>query len=273
MTNADGATGIRHESLRLPDGRSFHIARAGVPGPTILFLHGYVDSWRSFERMFPLLHDHFMLLAPDQRGHGETEAADRYAVADFVSDAITLTERLAGEPVHLVGHSLGAIVAQRVATARPDLVRSMTLIAGAVTARANASLTALAEHLKELSDPIPYAFAYDFQKSTAFQPLSEAVLDCYVRESLKVRAHAWKGALHGLISDPYDPIEPPPTVPALLMWGEHDELFPLSDQKPLRRRLSSSHVLDFPHNGHAPQWEDPERVAIALRTFIEKLSA
>jgi pimeloyl-ACP methyl ester carboxylesterase len=261
---------VSHERVHLPDGRAFHIVRAGKTGAPILFLHGYIDSWRSFERMFPALSDRFVLWAPDQRGHGETEATEHYGVADFTADAIALTELLSNQPVHLVGHSLGAIIAQRVADSRPDLLRSMTLIGGTVTARGNPALSTLAEGLKDLNDPIPYAFAYDFQKSTAFQPLPESVLKGYVQESMKVRSPAWKGALQGLISDPYESVKPTPAVPTLIIWGEHDELFPLPDQEVLRARLPHARVVNFPSNGHAPQWEDPVGVAQAVLAFIDE---
>jgi pimeloyl-ACP methyl ester carboxylesterase len=270
MSDSASNTPVRHESVRLSDGRAFHVVRAGSAGPPIVFLHGYIDSWRSFERMFASLSDRFALLAPDQRGHGQTAVTREYSVADFTTDAIELIELLADEPVHLVGHSLGAIIAQRLAEARPDLLRSVVLIGGAVTARDNVALTALAAGLQTLDDPIPYEFAYDFQKSTAFQPLSAAVLDGFVQESLKVRAHAWKAALQGLVTDPYQPAQTPPIVPTLIVWGAHDELFPLPDQEILRRRFPHARLVDFPDNGHAPQWEDPSGVAAAVRAFIDQ---
>jgi non-heme chloroperoxidase len=263
---------IKHSRTRLRDGREFHIVMSGSGGPKLLFVHGYIDSWRSFERVFPFLHEDHLLIAVDQRGHGDTQQAGSYSIAEFVADLIELIAAKSKVPVHLVGHSLGAIVAHRVASIRPDLVLSITLIGGAVSSAGNSGLSKLHEDLKSLDDPIPYRLAYDFQKSTAFQPLSEDVLDGYVQESMKVAAGVWKAALFGLISDPHVP-DAAPDVPALVLWGEHDEVFPLNDQIALRRWIARARFISYPDLGHAPQWEDPRRVSADLREFISRVEA
>jgi pimeloyl-ACP methyl ester carboxylesterase len=263
---------IKHSRARLRDGREVHLVMSGPEGPKVLFVHGYIDSWRSFERMFSFLSDDFLLVAVDQRGHGESDQADGYAIADFVADMIELIASKSKVPVHLVGHSLGAIVAHRVASLRPDLVSSIVLIGGAVTSAGNSGLTKLYEDLRDLDDPIPYQFAYDFQKATAFQPLPAEVLQGYVEESMKVRARAWKAALHGLIADPHVP-GAAPDVPALVLWGEHDEVFPLDYQIPLRGWIPDAKFINYPDLGHAPQWEDPRRISADLREFISRVEA
>src|ERR1700722_11341697 len=96
-----GVAPIKHSRARMRDGREVHIAMSGTKGPKLLLVHGYIDSWRSFERMFPFLSDDFLLVAVDQRGHGETDQADDYAIADFVADVIDLIKSKSKVPVHL----------------------------------------------------------------------------------------------------------------------------------------------------------------------------
>lgn len=270
MTGSLDNMQIVHSKATLPGGRRFHVVKAGHSGPKILFLHGYIDSWRSFEGMFAHLADDFLLIAVDQRGHGDTDAADDYAIADFVEDAVALVGK-SPEPVHLVGHSLGAIVAHRVARRLPDAVLSITLIGGAVTSRGNAGLGELADGLADLSDPIPRQFAYDFQKSTAFQPLPDGQLDIFVDESLKVAAVTWKKALRGLLDD-VEPGGDAPAVPTLVIWGEHDEVFPIADQIALRAWMPGATYISYSDLGHAPQWEDAERVSRDVGRFINDVA-
>jgi pimeloyl-ACP methyl ester carboxylesterase len=264
---ARAVASIKHSRARLRDGRDFHVVMSGSEGPKVLFVHGYIDSWRSFEGMFPFLSKKFVLVAIDQRGHGETDQADRYDVEDFVGDVMELIASKSREPVHVVGHSLGAIVAHRLAARRRDLVLSVTLIGGAVSSAGNAGLTKLYGELKSLADPIPYEFAYEFQKSTTFQPLPNEVLNAYVGESMKVRARVWKAALRGLIEDAAA-AGTAPDVPALVLWGEHDEVFPLADQLRVRKWMPNASFINYPDLGHAPQWEDPRRVSADVDTFI-----
>ncbi|MBV8804326.1 MAG: alpha/beta hydrolase [Sinobacteraceae bacterium] len=263
---------LTHSRATVADGRTFHIVVTGEGGPKIVFLHGYIDSWRSFERMFPHLAQNFTLVAIDQRGHGDSDAADTYAIADFVADAVELLETKAGGPVHLVGHSLGALIAHRIAAQRPELLKSIVLIGGAVSSRGNAGLAGLLEGLKDLPDPVPYAFAYDFQKSTAYQPLEEEVLETYVQESMKVRGLAWREALRGLVEDPLQP-GAAPTLPTLVLWGAHDEVFPRPDQEKLRAWLVEARYINYDDLGHAPQWERPERVARDIAAFVKSVEA
>ncbi|MFB9238754.1 alpha/beta fold hydrolase [Plantactinospora siamensis] len=95
--------------------------------PAIL-IHGTL-SWaaRAFERQRPLARARRVLL-PDRRGFGASpDLRDADVTSDYVVDAEDVLGLLAGG-AHLVGHSYGATVATVAAAARPDQVRSLTLI-------------------------------------------------------------------------------------------------------------------------------------------------
>lgn len=100
---------VRSCSVGLPgEGVCQHFVELGSPdGPPLVLLHGYTDSWCSFEPLFDRLGRSFHLLVPDQRGHGGSDATDHYAIADFASDAVSFIEATVGWSVHLVDYSLG----------------------------------------------------------------------------------------------------------------------------------------------------------------------
>ena len=77
-----------HHNIRLMGGRAHHYVNVGSSGPRVVLLHGFTDSWRSFELLFAALGAKFHLFAFDQRGHGASDAADSYAISDFAADAI-----------------------------------------------------------------------------------------------------------------------------------------------------------------------------------------
>ncbi|MFG3256587.1 alpha/beta fold hydrolase [Streptomyces sp. NPDC048172] len=100
------------------------------------------------------------VLTTDHRGTTEEHAAEgQWRFADLVADAARLVQHAAGGPCHLVGASLGAMVAQRLAVVRPDLVRSLTLLGTrARTPRfVAASVEALAEAARSGKVPVDYA--------------------------------------------------------------------------------------------------------------------
>lgn len=78
------------------------------------------ESWRAQR---PLT-ERWTLLAPDRPGHGRSPDARQ----DFATEAPIVAQQLLKEPVHVVGHSYGAIVAALAAARKPQMVRSLTLI-------------------------------------------------------------------------------------------------------------------------------------------------
>jgi pimeloyl-ACP methyl ester carboxylesterase len=91
-------------------------------------------------------------VAPDRPGHGRSPDARQ----DFEAEAPLIADQFLGEPVHLVGHSYGAIVATLGAASRPEEVKSLTLIEPPATgaAKGNPAVDAWAEQLDSLfSDP------------------------------------------------------------------------------------------------------------------------
>lgn len=253
--------------LAIHGGPTLEVATVGQ-GPDIVLLHGYSDSWRSFEPVLPLLADHFRLHVPSLRGHGGSDRAASYRIADFAGDAIVLIESLApGRRVHLVGHSLGSIVAQRVAALRPDLVDRLVLVGAAPTARGHDVLTALLVELEALPTAPDADYIEAFQRGTTHRPLSDGFLDTVVAESGRLDPAAWVAALRGLVDEPEGGVS---TVssPALIVWGEEDAVFDRASQQALRALLPQAECTALPGIGHAPHWEDPAAVAGLLRVFL-----
>ena len=260
-------------SFTLPDRRSLRFERIGDAGTPVVLLHGYLDSHLSFYRLFEALGAKHRLYLPDQRGHGDSDPAGDYGIAGFTSDAIAFIEGLGVGPVHLGGHSLGGIVAQRVAASRPDLVRSLALISTSRHAGNSQALLETVPLLTALTDPVLESLAREFQGSTTFTPLPEAIFAPYLAETRKVKADVWRRALNGLVEEPPLPAAPPSDLPALILWGREDSLFLKPDQDALRRHFIRSDFIEYPETGHAPNWERPADVAAALLHFWRGLDS
>lgn len=95
--------------------------------PTLLLLHGVTRLWRDWEPVLPALTTFWNIVALDHRGHGESERAASYFVTDYVADAVAFLRKDIGEPVTILGHSLGAMVAAAVAAEMPEYVKALVL--------------------------------------------------------------------------------------------------------------------------------------------------
>lgn len=94
----------------------------------VVLLHGLGSARSTWNPIVPTLAWRQRVLAFDQRGHGESShASGTYSLEHYVPDAIAFCESVTDQPVVLVGHSLGGVVAASVAQIRPDLVRGVLL--------------------------------------------------------------------------------------------------------------------------------------------------
>ncbi len=258
---------LSQKTLIRVDGGRQRVVRTGDTGPTVVLLHGYADSWRSFEGMVAPLSAEFRLILPDQRGHGDSDPGESYSVGDFVADAVLVIEALAAAQVALLGHSLGGIVAQRIAAARPDLVSHVILIGTAPSAAGHADIQSLADQLDGYKTEVPAEVIAEFQTGTAFTPLPAPRLATILEESAKLSLGAWQGTAHALVDDP-GPVPNRIEQPTLVFWGERDNIFDAGSQEALAQVLVNATHVHIPDVGHAPNWEVPAAVATEIATFL-----
>ncbi len=100
--------------------------------PLLLLIHGSQDHCRSWDWVALDLRQNFHVVAPDLRGHGDSDWAigGSYALIDYVLDVVQLMEVLGNQEVHLIGHSLGGAVALQYAGVFPERVKRVVSIEG-----------------------------------------------------------------------------------------------------------------------------------------------
>ena len=127
--------GTEFAITHLSTGPRLHYAERGdKEGEAIVFLHAYADSWFSYDRVLHLLSPAYHALAPDQRGHGDSDKPECcYAADDFAADVDAFMDAVGLEEVTLVGDSSGGLIAQRVALSYPHRVSRLVLIGSPTT--------------------------------------------------------------------------------------------------------------------------------------------
>lgn len=99
--------------------------------PPLILLHGGLDHCRNWDWVAAGLCDHWRIIAPDLRGHGDSaHAPGRYAMECWVHDLTELVRQLDLAPLPIVAHSLGGNIALRYAGLYPERVSRLVAIEG-----------------------------------------------------------------------------------------------------------------------------------------------
>ncbi len=98
-------------------------------GPALLLVHGLLCTGELFDLLAPSLGHTYRLIAPDLRGHGQSQhLPEPYDAESLAADLAPTLNRLGIETVHVLGYSHGGAVAQVFARTHPDRVRSLVLV-------------------------------------------------------------------------------------------------------------------------------------------------
>jgi non-heme chloroperoxidase len=245
-----------------------YLGQGNPDGKTVILLHGLCDSWFSFSRVLPGLSAAHQVYALDLRGHGESgRPAGGYAPQDMRADVIAFMDALGIERATLVGHSMGSFAVQQAAMAAPDRVAGMVLIGSATTGRSAATLE-LQQAVASLPDEVPAEFAAEFQASTVHRPVPPEFMARVIEDCRKAPGRVWRDALAGMIQVERIGSMEGRKIPALLIWGERDGVFPRSEQQALVASLPIASLRVYRETGHAPHWERPAEVVRDVVRFV-----
>jgi pimeloyl-ACP methyl ester carboxylesterase len=109
------------------DGRRLSYLDFGGRGRPLLALHGHLDQGMMWSGLAAELGPDWRVIAPDQRGHGESDRAANYSREGYVADLAASLEHLNVGPVVVLGHSLGGLNAYQLAARHPNLVRALVI--------------------------------------------------------------------------------------------------------------------------------------------------
>ncbi|HCA23787.1 MAG TPA: 3-oxoadipate enol-lactonase, partial [Pseudomonas sp.] len=106
----------------------FHYTDQGS-GPPLLLLHGLGSSEQDWEYQLPALTPHYRVLCLDMRGHGGTDKTGKgYSIDLFARDCLAFIQAMNLHKPHIVGLSMGGMIAFQLATDAPDVPASLTIV-------------------------------------------------------------------------------------------------------------------------------------------------
>jgi pimeloyl-ACP methyl ester carboxylesterase len=255
----------------LTDDISLHYEIDGT-GPPLLLIAGMVSDSASWQPLLPLLSNHFTIIRPDNRTTGRTTPWDApTSIAHCANDCAALLEHLSVSRAHVLGHSMGGVIALQLATSHPDSLQTITLAASAPIrmARNTALFRALIDIRLSDAPPdtwlrafFPWLFAPAvFDDPAAIDAAAEAALAYPYAQSPDAMRHQ----LNALVD--YDPTAIDVHHPIQALLAENDLLIPVPLAQSALRRLPGLDTHIIPNAGHSIHWDAPQRVADQVLTF------
>jgi pimeloyl-ACP methyl ester carboxylesterase len=242
----------------------------GGAGPPLLLVHGFGGAAWNFSELVPLLTGR-RLIVPDLPGHGGSSALPATSLAGFADVLASLLDA----PADVLGHSMGGVVALRLAERHPSLVRSLVLAAAAGIS----SSTRVAEVLIALAGVVKPAriAGRRVDRVAGSQRLRRLLfggLEVSNPDLLTERA------VHGFLRGPTmhsdalsaglalagdDPRQDLDRVrcPVLVLWGARDRQVPIADGFEYARRLRAP-LRVIADCGHLLIGERPDVCARAI---------
>jgi pimeloyl-ACP methyl ester carboxylesterase len=256
----------------------YFVAGEGAP---VVLVHGWTGAAANWVELAPLLARRHRVLVPDLPGHGGSTPLPAVPGFDPFADRVRLVmEREGMLPGVVVGHSLGGLVAMRLALRHPNDVRALVLAASAgiesVTRRsafwiaviaitrpgkAVAPLRALLGRRPALRPPV--FGRYEVADPRSLSPEAIEGLLCSARLHTDVRSPAW--AL--IRDDPRLDLERV-ACPSLVLWGARDLQVPIGDAFEYARRLRAP-LRTLADTGHLLMVERPAACAEAIEEFLD----
>ena len=239
----------------------------GQGDPPFVLVHGFTGANLDFDDHLEALAESHRVLAPDNRGHGNSTnfaKRDAYSLDLLAADTIAFLEAVAGpHPVDLLGHSMGGMIALRVVLARPDLVRSLILMdTAAESLGGDGTLPAGVEDLvgavgllemQRKVPPMPEALAFREQRGAEWVAANEEA------RLLRMDPEAFLGLMPEVFGGPslLDRLGEI-RCPTLVIVGAHDAPF-LAASRRLADGIAGARLVEIEGAWHSPQRTHPEQ--------------
>ena len=271
-------------------------------GTPVLLLHGFDSSLFEFRRLIPELAEQFQVWAVDLLGFGfcdrasvdssnrasvdssnRADLSNPQAIPQINPDLIkqhllAFCQRIIGQPVVLIGASMGGGAAIDFAVSHPEQVKQLILI----DAVGFASGPAIGKFVPRPLDKWVFKGATNFLRNAgvrrkisekAYYDKAFVTPDASLCASLHLLMPKWQEALiaftksggYNFLSKKVSQI----TMPTLVIWGRHDKILGYKDASRFEREIPGCKLVWIEDCGHVPHLEQPAMTAKYIAVFVE----
>ena len=243
-----------------------HYADIGQGDP-LVFIHGLGSIKESWKHQYALS-DHYRLIIPDLRGHGECNNGEEISIAGFAEDVLALLDSLGITQAHFCGLSMGGLVVQEIYRQKPDCVQTMILSNTFSYTPSFFGNLSLQERMNNLQSLSIEEYVTLTAKRCLYQKTPELIEEAKTMFSIKSDPYA--ASSRSAIQSNYLPMLPFVKAPTLLIGSLYDEVIPLPAIYQMKWFMPQAKLILFDKCGHLPNLERKEKYNEVLFEFIEE---
>ncbi len=242
--------------------------------PAVLLIMGLAYPAAMWFRLLPSLTERYRVIRVDNRGAGLTGDVPGapYTVETMAADCLAVLDAADVRTAHVMGISMGGLMAQEIALTAPERVRSLCLLAthpGITHAVMNPDAMAILGKRGELTpeQAAKASIPFNYAPSTPRERIEE---DWAVRLPLAATNAGYLAQAAGTsFWDRYDRLDQI-TAPTLVVHGELDALVPPENGRILADRIPGAVLVTVPQANHLLGTDQPEQVSAALVSWLDR---
>jgi 3-oxoadipate enol-lactonase len=270
MSAANTAVGTRR--VRVGD-VELHCEIEGS-GEPLLFIHGLGSCAEDWQSQIEYFRDRYRTIACDLRGHGRSsKPRGPYSIEVFARDLASLLRELETGPAHVVGISLGGMVAFELAVDSPERVRSLVIVNSGPAVPAETFKQRLPLHVRLLYARVLglRGMAKMIAKRLFPKPEQIGLQRAFIARLAANDRHCYLASLRAIfagwsVADRLADIR----CPVLVLASDHDYT-PVALKQAYAARLPNARVVVVPDSRHALPMEKPREFNAAVATFLAGL--
>ena len=248
----------------------------GIGPEAILYLHGVGGDRTSFDAQIGAGGPGFAHIAWDMPGYGDSAALPDMTFAALAEAALRLIDALHIERAHVVGHSMGGMIAQELAAGHQDRVASLVLSATSPAfgkAGGDWQQEFLAARLAPLdTGKTPADLAPAIVEALVADGAAETAKAAAIASMSRISPDAYRAALTCLVTFDRREALANIKVPTLAIAGEHDTTAPPKVVAPMADAIRGARYVLLPGVGHLANVENPTAYNAALGDFFASLT-